>query len=366
MLQALAYFATSSLSRRAAYASSGDEPGQDPTYTLTPLTWGVIGLVTLAFVPLFVQTLYTLASVYPTLAMVEDPTSAPYEAVPSDDNGATFAAADETGDAVVQGSKVPSPITASILRTHRYLRSVNGRWADFRGLLVAITRFVLVMIIITVVKLVPFVPMAMCNLIAQLAVVQFSTAWVHVVMDADPRSVSLRHSLTPFRRTFKATCLPVFFRWLASSIVGLLAMLLARMMHIDGHTDNFLYDLESFSHSMIWKKTIVSIVTLVGTFVVVVPTDVVLTRVQASLLPADAKTVVPFDRSFEGTVKPAVVDGLDYVSMLDAFRTFSRASWRRLLMLYVNVFLLTVVVEVAYIIILALTIVMTNKPSPAV
>lgn len=43
--------------------------------------------------------------------------------------------------------------------------------------------------------------------------------------------------------------------------------------------------------------------------------------------------MMPFDRSFQGRVQPAVVDGKGYATITDAWTTYSRAAWRRLLVL---------------------------------
>ena len=58
---------------------------------------------------------------------------------------------------------------------------------------------------------------------------------------------------------------------------------------------------------------------------------------QASLLPPDEDTIIPFDRTYGGTLEPAVV-GRGYVSVGDALRTFPRASWVRVYVLHAKIF----------------------------
>ena len=80
---------------------------------------------------------------------------------------------------------------------------------------------------------------------------------------------------------------------------------------------------------------------LVGLFVVFAitfPAEVTLARVQASLLPEEDDTIVPFDRSFGGKVQPAVTGGSGCVSMLDAWKTFDWAARIRLVKLYLKIF----------------------------
>lgn len=72
--------------------------------------------------------------------------------------------------------------------------------------------------------------------------------------------------------------------------------------------------------------------------VVIIPARVVLVRVQASLLPEDEDPIIPFDRSFDGKVEPAVVGGLGYATVANAWSTFSKAAWRRVVILYAKIF----------------------------
>ncbi|SCO01702.1 uncharacterized protein FFB20_11468 [Fusarium fujikuroi] len=72
-----------------------------------------------------------------------------------------------------------------------------------------------------------------------------------------------------------------------------------------------------------------------------IPAYVVLVRVQASLLPADADTIIPFDRSFNGRIEPVVVGGLGYATVRDAWSSFSKSAWRRIVMLSVKIVAVT-------------------------
>ncbi|GAW11878.1 hypothetical protein ANO14919_012310 [Xylariales sp. No.14919] len=101
-----------------------------------------------------------------------------------------------------------------------------------------------------------------------------------------------------------------------------------------------------------WKGLLVLLTALTVQVFLVVPTQVILTRVQASFLPEEDDTIVPFDRSFGGKVEPAIVGGKGYVNMKDAWKSFSRASWVRLIKLYVKIFLITVAISFAWIAVL--------------
>lgn len=78
----------------------------------------------------------------------------------------------------------------------------------------------------------------------------------------------------------------------------------------------------------------------IGIFVfITIPADVALKRVQASMLPEEDESIVPFDRTFAGKVKPEILGGSGAVSMFDAWKTFDRSARIRLMKLYLKVFL---------------------------
>jgi hypothetical protein len=77
----------------------------------------------------------------------------------------------------------------------------------------------------------------------------------------------------------------------------------------------------------------------------VLPADVTLTRVQASLLPDAEETIVPFDRSFGGKVIPEIVGGSGVLSMLDAWKSFDWSSRIRLVKAYAKIYALQILVS---------------------
>jgi len=76
-----------------------------------------------------------------------------------------------------------------------------------------------------------------------------------------------------------------------------------------------------------------------------VPTEVILTRVRASMLPDDASTLVPLDSS----IRSQKVEEIGFMSWTHAWRTFSRASWVRIVKVYAKIFATTFLVEVVVI-----------------
>merc|ERR1712144_61224 len=89
--------------------------------------------------------------------------------------------------------------------------------------------------------------------------------------------------------------------------------------------------------AMSFKAIAILLFGVVLTFLVVIPANVTLTRVQASLLVDTEETIVPFDRSFGGKVVPEIVGGTGMIGMLDAWKTFDWAARIRLVKTYLKV-----------------------------
>ena len=182
------------------------------------------------------------------------------------------------------------------------------------------------------------------HLVATLAIIQLDTAWVHIVITPH----SGRHfwrRLPSLKRAFSATWRPIVLYWFAAQaalgVTELTAWALGmNIFGADKGEGVVLNDLP-------WKATVVGLVALFASLALTVPAQVILVRVQASLLPPDEHTIIPFDRSFGGKVEPAVVSGKGYATISDVWSTFSRAAWRRLVVLYFKVFLVNGVISTA-------------------
>lgn len=303
------------------------------------------------------KTSYTLKTVFPVLAIIENPNPPSYEAVANDEHDATPApipsadAEDANND--VEGTGAAVPITSSLKRTFRVLHSAGGWRSSFRGFSLAIAISVAVAVVSGIFRAIPFIPTPVVALLATLALVQLSVAWVHAVIRSGRTPKAFWRSLPPFRRTFEATSLPVFLSWLANALVLYVPMVVGSVLGLPSWDIRNPNVVPTFDAHMIWKLLVVGIVQLGLVFSLVVPTTAVLVRVQASLLPPDEDTVVPFDRSFGGAVEPLVVSGRGYATVRDAYRTFSRASWKRLLIVYTKVYLISIAFSLVFVAIVA-------------
>jgi len=290
----------------------------------------IVGFVDfLVFFPVFLIIGYTLGSIFPTLAIVEDPNPPAYEPVALDE-GAT-----DQGPA---GPIPGKPITTSLRATRRLLAGVAGWRSYFRGVACA---FVLGIAEATLggffKQLLPIIPIG--ALLAQLALTQLGAAWTHIVISA-PSDRRFYRRLPPFKKTFEATCFPILSVWLANAVTIIIPTLIGKALGVPmpGHPG----EKPDMSAGDLWKPTIMALVAIVLQLLTVVPANVLLIRVQASLLPPDEDTIVPFDRSFQGKVDPVVVTGKGFVSMRDAWATFPKSSWIRLYKLYAKILAVTI------------------------
>jgi len=287
--------------------------------------------------------------------MVEDPKPPAYEPVAL--NGED---ADGTNPSVeAGGSAQPQLVTSSRRSINRVLYSVAGWRASFRGIVCAFFMNVATGIVAGIFSAVPFVPSFVGTLLATMALIQLHTTWVHIVIAA-PNPLPWYKRLPPFKRTFDATCIPVFVYWAATTLAGWVPWLLASAMNLPLWDPKAPNEIPAYDSSMAWKTTVISIVSFLFAFLVVLPAYVVLVRVQASLLPEGEDPIIPFDRSFDGTVEPSIVSGRGYVTWRDALRTFPRASWIRLYKLVFKAFLVGLAVWITFAAVLVPQIIFTG------
>ena len=293
-----------------------------------------------------------MKAIYPTLAMVEDPNPPAYEAVPVN--------ADPDAEAAALPSQ-PKAITASLRAINRLLYSVAGFKANFRGFGAAFAIALAQAFVGFIFGSIPCVRW-IGALLTSLALVQLETAWVHIVI-SNPSKLWFHKRLPPFRKTFEATCLPIFVYWAAQSLSTKIPLLVADLLRLPIWDPSKGRSVPKYDQSVSWKGPVVALVGLAISLLLVIPAQVILVRVQASLLPPDEDAIVPFDRSFEGTVEPAIVGGKGYATWKDSFRTFTRASWIRLYVLYFKIFLVEMALWVLFVVVTVPEIIFLSKKS---
>ncbi|GJN66845.1 hypothetical protein PLIIFM63780_004315 [Purpureocillium lilacinum] len=332
--------------RRAIGSAVGSGDDNMPKYDLPSWTILVFLIDLVVLIPVFIIFDYTFKTVFPIFAMVEDENPPAYEPLSLNDNAADVEPeAQQQGGARKPTNGQPRTVTSSLRAVNRLLLSHGGFRAYFRGFFCLVAQGLATSALMGLFSAALggfFTPIA--TLLASLALVQLSTAWVHIVISLPSR----RHfwsRLPPFKRAFDATWKPVALYWLAAEVTRWLPLGLAWVLRvkIPNFDNNGKMELDGLDAAWFVKGAAIVVFTIFASVFLIIPAKVILVRVQASLLPVEEDTVIPFDRSFEGKVEPAIVGGKGYVSIADAWETFSRTAWRRLLILYVKVFLVSMV-----------------------
>ena len=240
------------------------------------------------------------------------------------------------------------PITSKMRTTIKHLRAQAGPLARFRGLHVSIIYHLLHGSIIgffnaNVVShplVRPFVA-----ILASIALCRIQMAWTHIVI-SQPSSKSWFRRI-PSRAAVKNILIPTAVLAIAEQVAvcvpsGLFVLanqaFNEEMNESIGRAQNIAL-LQMFFIALI----------AIGIFVlVVIPADVTLKRVQASMLPEEDESIVPFDRTFAGKVKPEILGGSGAVSMLDAWKSFDRSARIRLMKLYLKIFFVSVFTTIMF------------------
>ncbi|KAG8669220.1 hypothetical protein FPOAC2_08542 [Fusarium poae] len=285
----------------------------------------------LLFIPVFVLCSYTFEKVFPVLAIVEDEKPPAYAPLAVEPLAANDDMTKPTGvpSAPVAVAGQGKPVTSSFRATFSLLRSTGGFRAMYRGIFMhALQALALALVNTALYHITPY-SFIIAHLLSSLICVQLSTAWVHIVIT--PESQERWYSRIPaFKSTFLATWRPIVIFWAASQIVTLGGISTFYAMGTDGQ------EIPQFdgSEGSVWGIMILALFLQIA---VQIPAYVVLIRVQASLLPAEADTIIPFDRSFNGRIEPVVVGGRGYATVRDAWSSFSKSAWKRIVMLELKV-----------------------------
>ncbi|KAI1650582.1 uncharacterized protein F4817DRAFT_326685 [Daldinia loculata] len=306
-------------------------------YEMPGWGWGLILLDIIVFLPLFMTVNYTLQHVFPTLAIVEDPSPPAYEPVSLNDDAQSLAEENApVADEAARGGSQARLVTSSVRSTYRTLTAISGFRSLFRGLACYFALTFASSVVFGILSS-TFVPSLIAAPISALALVQVYTAWTHIVIST-PSSKTFWQRLPPFKKAFQATALPVVMFFFAKELSTFVPKMLAYGMSMNLPNPKQPGVIPEGDKNDIWKAVLVLLLALVMNIFLVIPTQVILTRVQASLLPDEDDTIVPFDRSFQGKVEPAIVGGKGFVTIKDAWQSFPRASWIRLVKLYVKIF----------------------------
>ncbi|KAL6801261.1 hypothetical protein GGI42DRAFT_360764 [Trichoderma sp. SZMC 28013] len=291
------------------------------------------------FLPLIIVLYYTLPHIYPVFAITQDEEPIRHDSPNLDDV-----------------TKKPSPVsplrtnTSSPSAIYRLLVNNGGILANFRGLTLSLLQWVITTSLLGYYgRFLGFKYHIVARMFRSLLMVQFSTLWLHLVI-APTTNRSFWNRVPPFTRTLQATWRATILHWAAVEFTGRFPSMVASRMGIDwpspflfgpDNTYSFRLDMAAGDAVFYFKCAAVIFVSVVSSVFFVVPSQVVLMRIQASLLPVEDGTIVPFDRSFKGRVQPARTNGRDYATISDAWRSFSWDNWRGLITLSFKIIFLS-------------------------
>lgn len=233
------------------------------------------------------------------------------------------------------------PLTSSIRGTIKHLVSQGGRLARFRGYKYhAIWALAFTFSSNVIESVIPeFVPfrLVIVSALAGALSANVHAAWTHKVVSMP--STTGFWARVPARSHWKVLAFPaaVYASMPYVSVyVAKGAVILLRLNRLNPE------DIREYNGaewtSLIARFIAVIVIAVSCTLFLCLPAIVTMVRVEASILPEEEDTIVPFDRTFDGKVVPKVVGGTGSISFLDAWRSFNWEARRRLLKLYVKIF----------------------------
>jgi hypothetical protein len=167
------------------------------------------------------------------------------------------------------------------------------------------------------------------HIIPSLALVQLYTLWTHTVL-TQPSTKSLWQRIPPFKATLRATGGALA---IALTSRALARVVLTRALGID-ELNPIVNPYQPIRGGMMWA------VGLCISEVILMPANMVLARVQASMLPADDNPVIFLDEALRGDGKNGQSKA---IGLKDAWTTSGWGTWHRLIILYVQVCVLVLV-----------------------
>lgn len=261
----------------------------------------------------------------------------------------------ELQEAEVEATMVKGkPITSKIRTTIRYLVERAGWLSRWRGLSVfvvyaiahSLTKSVLAFPLMIVSFGQPLIAHSLASLIASVALVPVSTTWVHIVI-SEPSPKRWWQRIPPMS-TWKHV-------WVATVIVDVVTRL-SFLIPLGCATLLGLLNQDATSQHpalFLFKLAICGALGLITLVSLVVPSIVVLVRMQASLLPEEHESIVPFDRTYGGKVVPQILGGTGAISFTDAWKTFGMAARWRIVKLFFKFIAIEVVLHVVFGLLLA-------------
>ena len=304
------------------------------------------------------QISYTYGDVVSTLTMIETPTATAFrtEYTDSDETDAPLLSQDQKSEKakIVESDLFlvkQAPITSKMRTTIKHICVQAGPLARFRGLHVSIVYHLIHGFIVGFFGSRIDHPVArpFIAIFASLALCRLQMTWTHIVISkpSNKRWVSRIPSRTAVRNILIPTAVFAIAEQASIHVPEALFYLCNQ-----AYNDEVNVNVGRAQNIALLQMILIGLIGI-GIFVlVVIPADVSLKRVQASMLPEEDDSIVPFDRTFAGKVKPQILGGSGAVSMLEAWKSFDRSARIRLVKLYLKIFLVSVFTTIMFVMVL--------------
>ena len=239
-------------------------------------------------------------------------------------------------------------LTSSFRATIRHLKAKGGFGSRFRGISMYIAQGFAVQFVASLSSAIPFFPRSLSVLLASVACAPLSLAWTHIVIsDSSPKRWFSR--IPKGLKIWKKVAVPTALLAIAEQLTVVIPLAISYGVDLQVPKS----DGDAVSGKQLVAALPIGILAIILGVVLIIPANVILTRVQASLLDDAEETIVPFDRSFGGKVEPEIVGGSGVIVMLDAWKTFDWNARVRLVKAYLKVWGMQMVLAVSLIVTLA-------------
>ena len=239
-----------------------------------------------------------------------------------------------------------TPITSKLRTAVKHITSIAGKSARFRGLHIAIIyAFVHSLIVNIIGGPVGGLFRSAVSVVASIVLCRLQMTWTHTVisMPSTVRWWRRYPSLKASKNIIIPTAVWAIARQVCVYVPGALFAIVFDTFQRPGAYGGNPQTVQKIALAQLFGVFLIFVATV---FLILIPADATLKRVQASMLPEEYETIVPFDRTFAGKVIPEILGGKGCVSMLDAWKTFDRDARLRLIKIYAK--LLTIQIAVTF------------------
>lgn len=307
---------------------------------LSPWVIAMLVVTLLGFMYLTFMIEYTFGRVIPTLIMVESPQdSITFQAIPTEDNDMI-----KSPEPVNSG---PHYITSNFRSSIKLLKAHGGYRGRFRGIGMYIANGMAINWIAGIMSAVTGGPSVVCIPVAAVICAQLSLGWTLTVIGETRPQFWFRRipSVNAWKKIAGPTAAYAAVQQLAT--LGPLYLLIASGMTQDPKEISKLpLDVQQIMALKAIGAAVLSLILVLG---LVLPGKVILTRMQASLIDESEETIVPFDRTFGGKVVPEIVGGSGMIGAMDAWKTFDRPAFTRLIKAYAKCFAMVIATSFLFI-----------------